>query len=61
MIYDAITVRRVANGWIIYPGAAGIAAEFTHIATSPSDVARHVEKWATQTQTDALVPPARKP
>lgn len=41
---DRLTIRRVANGWIIAPGPG--ADEFTHVATSPSELADHVLKWA---------------
>lgn len=43
-IIDRLTLRRVANGWIIAPGPG--ADEFTHIAATPDDLAEHVKKWA---------------
>lgn len=41
---DKMTIRPVANGWIIQPGSG--ADEYTHIATSPDDLAKHVLLWA---------------
>jgi hypothetical protein len=41
---DLLTIRRVANGWTIAPGPG--AQEFVHVATTPKQVAEHVEKWA---------------
>lgn len=45
MIADHLAIRRVANGWVIDPGARN-TAEFMHIATTPSDLGEHVKKWA---------------
>ena len=42
---DVLTIRRVANGWIILPGTTE-PGEFTHIAASPEQLASHVERWA---------------
>jgi len=41
---DKLTIRRVANGWIIQPGPGG--DEYTHIAATPDDLAKHVNLWA---------------
>lgn len=41
---DSLTIRRVANGWIIAPGPG--ANEFTHVALTPADLAKHVAAWA---------------
>lgn len=41
---DKLTIRRVANGWIIQPGAG--ADEFTHVAATPEDLGEHVVSWA---------------
>lgn len=41
---DKLTIRRVANGWIIQPGSG--ADEFTHVAATPEDLAKHVSLWA---------------
>lgn len=41
---DSLTIRRVANGWIIAPGPG--ANEFTHVAQTPAALAEHVAKWA---------------
>jgi hypothetical protein len=57
---DLISVRRVANGWIIYPGGPNADPEFTHIAASPQEVGAHVEKWAKATQEGALTSPIKK-
>lgn len=46
---DILTIRQVANGWIIQPGANG-PNEFTHVAVKPEEVAEHVRRW-TQAQT----------
>jgi len=45
VIIDTLTIRRVANGWVILPGGANLN-EFTHVATSPEEVAYHVRNWA---------------
>ena len=42
---DSITIRRVANGWVIQPGGNSLN-DFTHVALTPADVAEHVRKWA---------------
>lgn len=42
---DTLTLRRVANGWVIQPGTVGLS-EFTHIAATPEDIAEHVIAWA---------------
>lgn len=44
-VVDTLTMRRVANGWVISPGM-GFCTEFTHVATTPADLAKHVEAWA---------------
>jgi hypothetical protein len=49
---DSVTIRRVANGWVIQPAGRG-PDEFTHVATTPEDLAEHVAKWA-RAQTVAL-------
>lgn len=41
---DKMTIRRVANGWIIQPGSG--TDEITHIAATPDDLAKHVAHWA---------------
>ena len=51
---DVITLRRVANGWVILPGGAW-PNDFTHVATTPEEAAEHVRAWA-QAQTGATVP-----
>lgn len=43
-IEDTLTIRRVANGWVITKGRG--ANEFTHIAATPDDLAKHVSAWA---------------
>lgn len=54
-LVDVLTLRRVANGWVILPGTASVG-EFTHVATTPTDLAKHVEDWATAQTADV---PAR--
>lgn len=49
---DALTLRRVVNGWIIAPHPCSPDA-FTHVATTPEDLARHVMAWA-QAQIEPL-------
>lgn len=44
-IVDRLTLRRVANGWVIRCGSDAVD-QFTHIATTPAELAQHVEKWA---------------
>jgi hypothetical protein len=51
---DVITLIRVANGWIIQPGSGAIGGDFTHVATTPAELAKHVEKWAS-----ALIAPTK--
>jgi hypothetical protein len=41
---DTLTIRRVANGWIMAPGPGANA--FTHVALTPADLAKHVAAWA---------------
>jgi hypothetical protein len=41
---DRLTIRRVANGWIIELGRGN--DEFVHVAATPDDLANHVRKWA---------------
>lgn len=41
---ERLTLRRVANGWIVQAAAAG--DEFTHVHTTPDQLAEHVKKWA---------------
>lgn len=53
---DTISIRRVANGWIIQPGGPG-PSPFAHVAMSAEEVAEHVRKWA-MAAVDA--PPIRK-
>ena len=45
---DVITIRRVANGWVIQPGREG-TNEFTHVAQTSHEVADHVLRWAEAT------------
>jgi hypothetical protein len=45
MIKDVITIRRVANGWIVQPG--GVCNDFTHVYADPIALANHIEHWAT--------------
>lgn len=46
-VVDEITVRHVANGWIILLGGGhGSINEHTHIAATPEDLAKHVKAWA---------------
>jgi hypothetical protein len=51
---DRLTIVRVANGWVIQPGAAG-TNDFTHIAATPNELAEHVRKWAEAQITDLKV------
>lgn len=44
-VADQLTLRRVANGWVILPGG-GTINEFTHVAATPDELAEHVRKWA---------------
>ncbi len=45
---DTLTIRRVANGWVIAPGPIpGTTNAFVHVYTTPADLAKHVEAWAT--------------
>jgi hypothetical protein len=44
MIKDVITIRRVANGWIVHPGDA--FNDFTHVYADPTALAAHIEHWA---------------
>ena len=41
---DRLTIRRVANGWVIQPGIG--TDEITHIAATPDDLAKHISLWA---------------
>jgi len=41
---DRLTVRRVANGWVVHPGLE--SDEYLHIYSTPEGVAEHVERWA---------------
>lgn len=43
---DTLLITRVANGWVIRPGSKIGLSEFTHIATTPGELAEHVAKWA---------------
>lgn len=56
-VADKLTLRRVANGWIIEPGPG--AAEFTHVATTPAELAAHVSAWATAQIAPAIRFPAK--
>lgn len=44
MTHDTMTIRRIANGWLLQPG--GQLNEFTHIAATPAALAAHVAAWA---------------
>lgn len=50
-ISDMITIRRVVNGWVILPGPHACLTDFTHVAVTPDDVAKHVTLWAKAQQT----------
>jgi hypothetical protein len=50
---DILTIKRVANGWVIQPGVSQ-SNEFTHVAKSADDLAEHVRVWA-----QAQVPPSK--
>lgn len=43
-IMDVITIRRVANGWVVQPGRG--ADEFTHVYVMPVGLAEHIQRWA---------------
>jgi hypothetical protein len=43
-IGDSLTIKRVANGWVISPGPGTV--EFTHVAKTPAELATHVTHWA---------------
>lgn len=42
---DQITIKQVANGWVVAPGNGG-NAEFVHVFLTPDALAAHVQKWA---------------
>lgn len=41
---DILSIKRVANGWVLLPGCHG-PDEFTHVAATPDDVAEYVRSW----------------
>jgi hypothetical protein len=45
-IEDMMSIKRVANGWIIQPGGRPTNGEFTHVAATPAELAKHVTRWA---------------
>lgn len=44
-IRDTLTIRRVANGWVIQPGVSS-DQQFLHVAVAPEQVAEYVRGWA---------------
>ncbi len=41
---DTLTIRRVANGWVVHPGRG--CDEMTHVYSTPDELAKHVAHWA---------------
>lgn len=53
---DPLSVRRVANGWIIAPGQNINDFTHIHIAATPEDLAEHILKWAKAQIVDVRFP-----
>lgn len=61
---DKITIRRVANGWVMQTGREITLDEFTHVAFTADQVGRHVHAWAlaveATTEPDVGIKPVKK-
>lgn len=53
LILDTLSIRRVANGWIVMPG--GNMSDLVYVATTPQALAKHIETWAEQQVVGGLV------
>ena len=61
MSNDALTIRRVANGWIIVPSFDNpTASSLTHVAITAEAVADYVMTWAMIQQVAAAADKPKK-
>jgi hypothetical protein len=43
-VVESVTIRRVANGWVVQSGKA--LGDFLHVAVTPTALAEYVSGWA---------------
>lgn len=44
-VRDQMLIRKVANGWVIFPAGA-VMNEFVHVAMTPRELSEQVSEWA---------------
>jgi hypothetical protein len=49
----ALTIRRVANGWIVEPLRMGDHLVEAHVFNDPHDLGAHVRAWGERAQAEA--------
>lgn len=52
IIAESLTIRQVANGWVIH---GKTPADVLHVAVSPDSLASAVSEWASASRPDAIV------